>query len=49
MQSRLENDRLICEAAGCEEQATEEIKISAGKYGTLVLSIYSKCVRKFQD
>lgn len=39
----------ICEAADCEQVATEQIEVSAGKYGTLILSVCSNCVEKFTD
>ena len=39
----------VCQAVDCEEKATHRIEITAGKFGTIVLSVCSKCVGKFQD
>jgi hypothetical protein len=39
----------ICEAVGCQEQATEQITVSAGELGTLILSVCSNCISKFID
>jgi hypothetical protein len=39
----------ICEAADCEQVAIQLIEVSAGKYGTLILSVCSNCVSKFTD
>jgi hypothetical protein len=40
---------IICEAADCEQIATEQIEVSAGKYGILILSVCASCVGKFTD
>ena len=39
----------ICEAAGCEQIATEQIEVSAGKFGTVTLFVCPNCVGKFTD
>jgi hypothetical protein len=39
----------ICEAADCEQLATEQIDVSAGKFGTVKLFVCPKCVGKFQE
>jgi hypothetical protein len=49
LKSRLDKVTRVCEAVGCDQEATEQIKINAGKYGTLVLGVCSKCTGKFQD
>jgi hypothetical protein len=38
-----------CDATNCEEIATEQIGISAGKFGTITLLLCKNCVVKFQD
>jgi hypothetical protein len=38
----------ICEAFGCYEESTKKIKVSAGKLGTITLSICDKCLYKFK-
>ena len=40
-------NNVICEAVECSEYATEIIDITAGKFGTLSLSLCKKCVGKF--
>jgi hypothetical protein len=37
----------ICEAVGCEKEATEELAVSAGTFGVLVLSVCNTCISKF--
>lgn len=39
----------ICDAVGCEEEATEQIVVNAGKFGTLILSVCKRCTGKFLD
>ena len=38
-----------CEALGCEQDATERIVVSAGKFGGIGLSVCLKCVSKFLE
>ena len=33
----------LCEAADCYDAATEEIEISAGKFGTISLNLCHQC------
>ncbi len=39
----------VCEAANCEEAATRQIEVSAGKFGTVTLFVCPNCIGKFQD
>jgi hypothetical protein len=39
----------LCEAIGCGEQATEQITVSAGNYGTLILFVCKNCIGKFSE
>jgi hypothetical protein len=38
-----------CEAVGCEEPATKQITVNAGKFGTLILLVCKNCTSKFID
>lgn len=38
-----------CEAVDCEELATELVKVSAGRFGTITLIVCANCVGKFRD
>jgi hypothetical protein len=38
----------VCQAVDCEEKATKQIEIAAGKFGIIVLSVCSNCVEKFR-
>ena len=42
-----DTNKQICEALGCFEQATIEIKITAGKFGKIPLFLCKKCISKF--
>jgi hypothetical protein len=42
-----EINKQICEAFGCFEQATIEIKINAGKFGKIPLFLCKQCLPKF--
>ena len=42
-----EINNCICEALGCYEKAAKQIELSAGKFGTISLSVCKKCSRKF--
>ena len=39
----------ICNATGCTKEATEQLEISAGRYGTISLLLCRPCVDKFRD
>ena len=43
----LETNKQICEAEGCFATAGEEIKISVGQIGEIILSVCSNCKPKF--
>jgi hypothetical protein len=43
----IEPNKQICEAEECLAIAEEEIKISAGQYGAISLSVCGKCKPKF--
>ena len=47
--NKIDNDtnKQICNALGCSENATEEITVSAGKFGTISLSVCRNCIGKF--
>jgi hypothetical protein len=42
-------NRYICEAANCNNEATEKIEVSAGKHGIIELSVCKNCVSKFKE
>ncbi len=42
-------ERIKCDAAGCEPAGTNEIKVNAGKFGTVTLFVCPNCVGKFTD
>jgi hypothetical protein len=44
--NELVDGKQLCEAIGCEE-ATEQVTVSAGKYGTLILFVCKGCINKF--
>ena len=41
------NQRITCNAVGCQEIGSIEINVSAGKFGTVKLFVCPKCVGKF--
>lgn len=45
----MSNIKKICDAANCDKIATQQVEVSAGKYGTLILSVCANCVGKFKD
>jgi hypothetical protein len=47
--SQLIAERITCDAADCEGIGTNEIKINAGKFGTISLFVCTSCIGKFQD
>ena len=44
-----QSNRAKCDAVGCEQEATESIRVSAGKFGSIGLSVCLKCVSKFLE
>ena len=46
---QLINERITCNAAGCDKIGTIELKVPAGKFGTVTLFLCEKCVGKFID
>lgn len=47
--SQLVEERIKCDAAGCDSAGVNEIKVKAGKFGTVTLYVCPNCVGKFQD
>ena len=45
----LVRQRIKCDAAVCDAAGTNEIKVSAGKFGTVTLFVCPNCVGKFTD
>lgn len=43
------NQRITCNAAGCNAQGSIEIKVNAGKFGEVTLFVCPRCVGKFQE
>jgi len=43
------NQRISCNAAGCDAKGNIELKVNAGKFGEVTLFVCNKCVGKFQD
>ncbi len=46
---QLINQRITCNATGCSAIGSIELKVSAGKFGTVTLFVCPNCVGKFQD
>ena len=46
---QLINQRITCNAVGCQEKGSIEISVKAGKFGSVKLFVCPGCVRKFQD
>jgi hypothetical protein len=42
-----DTNKQICEALGCSEEATKEISVDVGKFGTITLLLCGNCVGKF--
>jgi hypothetical protein len=40
-------NKQICDAIGCLQEATKEIVIDAGKFGSISLSVCANCISKF--
>ena len=43
------NQRITCNAAGCQEIGSIELHVNAGKFGTVTLFVCAKCVGNFMD
>lgn len=43
------NQRITCNAVGCQEIGSIELEVSAGNHGTVKLFVCPKCVGKFQE
>ncbi|MGA9743410.1 MAG: hypothetical protein WBQ16_02220 [Nitrososphaeraceae archaeon] len=43
------NQRITCNAAGCQKIGSIEIHVKAGKFGTVTLFVCANCVGKFTD
>lgn len=46
---QLINQRITCDADGCDAVGSNAIKVSAGKFGEVTLYVCPKCVGKFLD
>jgi len=42
-----QTDRYVCEAADCNNEATEKIEVFAGKHGFITLFVCNNCISKF--
>ena len=47
--SELVEERILCNAAGCDAAGINKIQIPAGKFGKVTLFVCSNCVGKFRD
>jgi uncharacterized protein YqkB len=43
------SQRIKCDAEGCEAAGSNQIRINAGKFGTVTLFVCSNCIGKFLD
>ena len=43
----LATNKQICEAIDCFKNATDEIKLDVGKFGTISLFLCKECIPKF--
>lgn len=43
------NQRITCNATGCQEIGIIELEVNAGKFGTVKLFVCPNCVGKFTD
>jgi len=44
-----DTNKQICDAYNCEYEATEQIEVSAGKFGYITLYVCTNCLPKFLD
>jgi hypothetical protein len=42
-----DTNKQICNALGCSQEATKEITVNVGKFGTISLLLCGNCVSKF--
>jgi hypothetical protein len=42
-------ERIKCDAVGCDAAGINEIKVKAGRFGTVTLFVCPNCISKFQD
>jgi|GEM_PF-1641232 len=47
--SQLVEERIKCDAPGCDAAGTNKIKVVAGRLGTVSLFVCSECIGKFQN
>ena len=47
--NQLIKERITCNATGCKANGSIEIKVNAGKFGTVTLFVCPRCVGKFQE
>ena len=47
--SQIVKQRIKCDADGCDAAGINEIKVDAGKFGTVTLFVCANCIGKFQD
>ena len=45
--SELVEERISCNAAGCDAAGTNKIQVPAGKYGQVTLFVCNDCIGKF--
>ena len=43
------NQRITCNAVGCDAIGSIELKVNAGKFGIVTLFVCPRCVGKFTD
>jgi len=46
-QYSIDFNKTICDSLNCESDATKNIDIDCGKYGTLTISVCNNCLCKF--
>ena len=47
--SEVVKQRIKCDAAGCDAAGISEIKVNAGKFGTVTLFVCPDCIGKFTE
>ena len=47
--SEVVKQRIKCDAAGCDAAGINEIKVNAGKFGTVTLFVCPDCIGKFTE
>lgn len=46
--SQAHKNKILCDALGCLNEATEIVNVEAGKLGTFNLRVCSSCIPKFE-